>query len=117
MILAVEREGSAWALRSVPEISGGMVAEEVATHARALPAAAIALAERSLVAMQHEDWEQAAFLAEQAQGVVRAGRLDIAFAAMPSRPTLSWMPFSRSSPTFSIQSQASTPWNCAPSKS
>ena len=31
MIVAVEREGSAWALRSVPEISGGMVAEEVAT--------------------------------------------------------------------------------------
>jgi LuxR family maltose regulon positive regulatory protein len=51
-------------------------AAEVATHARALPAAAIALAERSLVAMQDEDWEQAASLAEQAQRVVRAGRLD-----------------------------------------
>jgi penicillin-binding protein 1A len=31
MIVAVEREGSAWALRSIPEISGGFVAEEVAT--------------------------------------------------------------------------------------
>jgi len=31
MIIAVEREGSAWALRSIPEISGGFVAEEVAT--------------------------------------------------------------------------------------
>ncbi|HEX9932460.1 MAG TPA: PBP1A family penicillin-binding protein [Allosphingosinicella sp.] len=31
MIVAVEREGEAWALRSVPEISGGFVAEEVAT--------------------------------------------------------------------------------------
>jgi LuxR family transcriptional regulator, maltose regulon positive regulatory protein len=51
-------------------------AAEVATEARALPAAAIALAERSLVAMQHEDWKQAAALAEQASGVVRAGRLD-----------------------------------------
>ena len=51
-------------------------AAEVATHARALPAAAIALAERSLVAIQHEDWEQAASLAEQAQRVVRAGPLD-----------------------------------------
>jgi penicillin-binding protein 1A len=30
-IIAVEREGEAWALRSVPEISGGFVAEEVAT--------------------------------------------------------------------------------------
>jgi len=51
-------------------------AAEVATEAGALPAAAIALAERSLVAMHHEDWEQAATLAEQAQGVVRAGALD-----------------------------------------
>jgi penicillin-binding protein 1A len=31
MIVAVEREGTDWALRSVPEISGGMVAEEVST--------------------------------------------------------------------------------------
>jgi penicillin-binding protein 1A len=31
MIIAVEREGEAWALRSVPEVSGGFVAEEVAT--------------------------------------------------------------------------------------
>ncbi|HEY0012606.1 MAG TPA: PBP1A family penicillin-binding protein [Allosphingosinicella sp.] len=31
MIIAVEREGESWALRSVPEISGGMVAEEVST--------------------------------------------------------------------------------------
>ncbi|HEX8526636.1 penicillin-binding protein 1A [Allosphingosinicella sp.] len=30
-IVAVEQEGAGWALRSVPEISGGMVAEEVAT--------------------------------------------------------------------------------------
>ena len=51
-------------------------AAEVATEARALPAAAIALAERSLVAMHHQDWTQAATLAEQAQGVVRAGALD-----------------------------------------
>jgi LuxR family transcriptional regulator, maltose regulon positive regulatory protein len=51
-------------------------AVEVATEAGALPAAAIGLAERSLVAMHHEDWEQAATLAEQASGVVLAGRLD-----------------------------------------
>ena len=30
-IIAVEREGSAWALRSIPEVSGGMVVEEVGT--------------------------------------------------------------------------------------
>ncbi|HEX8643756.1 MAG TPA: PBP1A family penicillin-binding protein [Allosphingosinicella sp.] len=31
MIVAVEREGTDWALRSIPEISGGFVAEEVST--------------------------------------------------------------------------------------
>jgi LuxR family transcriptional regulator, maltose regulon positive regulatory protein len=51
-------------------------AVEVATEARALPAAAIALVERSVVAMQREDWKQAATLAEHASGVVRDGRLD-----------------------------------------
>jgi LuxR family maltose regulon positive regulatory protein len=51
-------------------------AAEVATEAGALPAAAIALAERSLVTMHQQDWMKAATLAEQAQGVVRAGELD-----------------------------------------
>jgi len=30
-VIAVEQEGGAWALRSIPEVSGGMVVEEVAT--------------------------------------------------------------------------------------
>jgi LuxR family maltose regulon positive regulatory protein len=51
-------------------------AAEVATEAHALPAVAIALAERSLVAIHQQDWMKAATLAEQAQGVVRAGELD-----------------------------------------
>ena len=51
-------------------------AAEVATEAGALPAAAIALAERSLVAMDQQDWMKAATLAEQASDVVRAGGLD-----------------------------------------
>src|SRR5215213_1508655 len=51
-------------------------AAEVATEAGALPAAAVALAERSLVAMHQQDWQQAATLAEQASGMVRAGALD-----------------------------------------
>jgi LuxR family transcriptional regulator, maltose regulon positive regulatory protein len=51
-------------------------AAEVATEAGALPAAAIALAERSLVAMHQQDWKRAAILAEQASGVVQAGELD-----------------------------------------
>src|SRR4029450_7655647 len=45
-------------------------------EAGATPAAAIAVAERSLAAMHHQDWQQAATLAEQASGVVRAGALD-----------------------------------------
>ena len=51
-------------------------AAEVATEAHALPAAAIALAERSLVAMHQQDWMKAATLAEQASDVVRTGGLD-----------------------------------------
>ena len=51
-------------------------AAEVATEASALPAAAIALAERSIVAMHRDDWDQADTLAEQALGILRAGRLD-----------------------------------------
>jgi LuxR family maltose regulon positive regulatory protein len=51
-------------------------AAEVATDAGALPVAAIALAERSLVAMGQQDWQQATALAESAEGVVRAGALD-----------------------------------------
>jgi LuxR family transcriptional regulator, maltose regulon positive regulatory protein len=51
-------------------------AAEVATETDALPAAAIGLAERSVVAMHHQAWNRAATLAEQAQGVVRAGALE-----------------------------------------
>jgi LuxR family transcriptional regulator, maltose regulon positive regulatory protein len=51
-------------------------AAEVGTESGAPPAVAIALAERSVVAMHQQDWMMAATLAEQAQGVVRAGQLD-----------------------------------------
>jgi LuxR family maltose regulon positive regulatory protein len=51
-------------------------AAEVATDAGALPAAAIALAERAIVAMERDDWHQAETLAERALGIMRAGRLD-----------------------------------------
>ena len=51
-------------------------AAEVATEVGALPVAAIALAERSLVAIEGQDWKQAAALAERAAGVVRTGGLD-----------------------------------------
>jgi LuxR family maltose regulon positive regulatory protein len=51
-------------------------AVEVACDAGALPVAAIALAERSLVAIQGQDWNQAAALADQAADIVRTGGLD-----------------------------------------
>jgi LuxR family maltose regulon positive regulatory protein len=51
-------------------------AAEAATEAGALPAAAIALAERSLVAIEGQNWKQAATLSEQASEVVRTGGLE-----------------------------------------
>jgi LuxR family transcriptional regulator, maltose regulon positive regulatory protein len=51
-------------------------AAEVAAEARAMPAASAALAERSIVAMDRDEWDQADTLAEQALGILRAGRLD-----------------------------------------
>jgi LuxR family transcriptional regulator, maltose regulon positive regulatory protein len=51
-------------------------AAEVAADARATPAASAALAERSIVAMERDEWDRAETLAEQALGVMRAGRLD-----------------------------------------
>ena len=51
-------------------------AAEVAAEARAMPAASAALAERSIVAMDRDEWDQADILAEQALGIMRAGRLD-----------------------------------------
>jgi LuxR family maltose regulon positive regulatory protein len=51
-------------------------AVEVATRAGAPPAASAALAERSIVAMQRNQWRQAETLAQRALGSMRAGRLD-----------------------------------------
>jgi LuxR family maltose regulon positive regulatory protein len=51
-------------------------AAEVAAEARAMPAASAALAERSIVAMDRDEWDQADTLAEQALGIMRAGHLD-----------------------------------------
>ncbi|HJW60853.1 MAG TPA: LuxR family transcriptional regulator, partial [Actinomycetota bacterium] len=71
-------DGICYVLAGEPDRADPILANaaEVATEARALPAAAIALAERSLVAMHQQDWEQAATHAEQAYAVVRAGQLD-----------------------------------------
>ena len=51
-------------------------AVEVGTQVGGLPVASLALAERSLVAMQGQDWKQAAGLAQRALMLVRAGQLD-----------------------------------------
>jgi LuxR family transcriptional regulator, maltose regulon positive regulatory protein len=48
---------------------------EVGTQAGALPAVAIALAERGLVAIEHQRWNQAETFADQAYKIVQAGRL------------------------------------------
>jgi LuxR family transcriptional regulator, maltose regulon positive regulatory protein len=51
-------------------------AVDVATDAGATPAAATALAERAIVALQRGEWPEAETLAERALGVMRAGHLD-----------------------------------------
>ncbi|HKQ00172.1 MAG TPA: LuxR C-terminal-related transcriptional regulator [Actinomycetes bacterium] len=51
-------------------------AAEVATEARAMPAASAALAQRSIVAMDRDEWDKAGTLAERALWALRAGRLD-----------------------------------------
>jgi LuxR family maltose regulon positive regulatory protein len=51
-------------------------AVEVGTDIGALPAAATALAERCLVAIQRQDWAAAQDLTEQAVGIVAAGQLE-----------------------------------------
>ena len=50
-------------------------AVEVGTQAGALPAVAIALAERGLVAVERHRWDQAETFADQAYRIVQAGRL------------------------------------------
>jgi LuxR family transcriptional regulator, maltose regulon positive regulatory protein len=51
-------------------------AVEVGMHTGALPAVSTALAERSLIAIQRDDWRQAETLADQALTILAAGRLD-----------------------------------------
>jgi LuxR family maltose regulon positive regulatory protein len=51
-------------------------AVEVGTHVGGLPVASLALAERTIVAMERDDWRQADDLAQRALMLVRAGHLD-----------------------------------------
>ena len=70
-------------------------AAEVATEAGALPAAAIALAERSLVAMHQQDWMKAATLAEQAPGWFGPGSWTAMSPAPWSTPWRPGWPYTR----------------------
>jgi LuxR family maltose regulon positive regulatory protein len=71
-------EGMALLLEGEVERADPVLARavELATDAAALPAAATALAERSLVAIQHRDWHRAEALAERALRISREGSLD-----------------------------------------
>jgi LuxR family maltose regulon positive regulatory protein len=51
-------------------------AVEVGTHVGGLPVASLALAERTIVAMERDGWSQADDLAQRALMLVRAGHLD-----------------------------------------
>jgi LuxR family transcriptional regulator, maltose regulon positive regulatory protein len=75
---ALLMEGLALLLEGEAERADPVLAHavEVATDAGALPAAATALAERSLVAIQHRDWQRAEAMAARALQISREGSLD-----------------------------------------
>jgi LuxR family maltose regulon positive regulatory protein len=71
-------EGIAYLLGGQADQADPILAQavDVAIEARAAPAAATGLAERSIVAMEHDEWDDAAILAEQALGSLWSGHLD-----------------------------------------
>jgi LuxR family transcriptional regulator, maltose regulon positive regulatory protein len=71
-------EGTAYLLAGQADRADPILAHtvQVATHAEALPAASLALAERCIVALERNEWPRAETLTEQALGIVRAGQLD-----------------------------------------
>jgi len=74
---AILLEGIGYLLDGQPDRADPVLANaaEVAAEAGAMPAASAALAERCIVAMDRDEWDQADDLAEQALGTLRAGRL------------------------------------------
>jgi LuxR family maltose regulon positive regulatory protein len=70
-------EGTAYLLADQAARADPILADAVqaGTALGALPAAAAALAQRSLVAMQRHDWPQAETLAKRAVGIVETGQL------------------------------------------
>jgi LuxR family transcriptional regulator, maltose regulon positive regulatory protein len=75
---ALLQEGVADVLAGETDRADPLLAQavEVALHIGALPAAAAALAQRALVAIDRHDWIAAETLAERALGIARAGQLN-----------------------------------------
>jgi LuxR family transcriptional regulator, maltose regulon positive regulatory protein len=71
-------EGISWLLDGEPERADRILAHavEVGLDTGAAPAAAVALAERVVVAIGRGEWGDAAALADQALAIVRGGHLD-----------------------------------------
>jgi len=75
---ALSLQGISYLLEGETEQADPILAQTVtvATHAGALPAASAALAERSIVARERQDWHEAEALAEEALRIMRDGHLD-----------------------------------------
>jgi LuxR family maltose regulon positive regulatory protein len=71
-------EGVSWLLDGEPDRADAVFAQAVAIglDIGALPGAAVALAERALVAIGRGEWDEAAHLAAQGLRIVQDGRLD-----------------------------------------
>src|SRR5262245_5038755 len=108
-------EGIAYLLAGEAEWADAVLAHtvEVATHTGALPAVAVALAERSLIAMERHDWMQAETLAERALAIVRAGQLDdyvvrLFIHAVPARVALHQSDVPRAREQLALRSKLDT---------
>jgi LuxR family transcriptional regulator, maltose regulon positive regulatory protein len=75
---ALALEGVSWLLDGEPERADPILAHavEVGLDSGAAPAAAAALAERAIVAIQRGEWADAETLAEQGLGILRDGHLE-----------------------------------------
>jgi LuxR family maltose regulon positive regulatory protein len=75
---ALAMEGASWLLDGEPERADPILAQavEVGRDTGAAPAAAVALAERAVVAIGRGDWDDAEALAGEARAILRDGHLD-----------------------------------------
>jgi LuxR family maltose regulon positive regulatory protein len=75
---ALAMEGASWLLDGEPERADPILAQavEVGRDTGAAPAAAVALAERAVVAIGRVDWDDAEALTGEARTILRDGHLD-----------------------------------------